>query len=349
MLNRTVWFNRLFAKECAVLIITMLVWLMLPVASWAEALPGPLLQSDWLEKNLAKVVILDVRMDVDSFNKRSKGRSPVNPCGAGIKGKGPTVVAGHIPEAVLVRWSLVTTQKKVYEQKMDGWLPEKEDFQRLMQRSGVNANSLVVITSKGEKIQHMAMAARLYLTMKYFGHEHVALLDGGTAAWLQSGRKVTFGRSRTKPGNFKAGSAKTAWIATLPDVEVVSQSQESGEQLLDNRESAAYLGIAQHMEKVADKWKGHIPGAKNFPVSYMANSMGSAANMFASKTLRQVAELTGIDPAKPTLLYCNSGVMASLGWFMFHELFGNAKVRLFDGSIQEWVAAKKPVTVMKME
>lgn len=320
-----------------------------PETVWALALPGPLVNSAWLQKNRDSIVILDVRADVESFSKRSKGRSPVNPCGAGIKGKGPAVVAGHIPGAVLVRWSLVTAQKKVAGKKLDGWLPERADFERLMQRSGVNGGSLVVVTGKGEQIIHVAMAARLYVTLKYYGHEKVALLDGGVAAWMQSGGKVAFGRSRSKRGNFKAESGKTSWIATLKDVQGMSPSRSGGGELLDNREAAAYLGLARKMPKVDEKWKGHVPGAKNFPVSYLANSMGPAATLFDIGTIRQVANLIGTDLNRPITLYCNAGVLASLGWFVAHELMGNEQARLYDGSMQEWVGTKQPVTVMKRE
>ena len=348
MMEKNRWLPWSWGKRI-VLLLVILAGAMGTMSVWAKGLPGPVVDADWLEANSKAVVILDVRADVDSFSKRSKGRSPVNPCGAGIKGKGPTVVAGHIPGAVLVRWSLVTAQKKVKGRKLDGWLPEQSDFQRLMQRSGVNGDSLVVITSKGEKAVHAAMAARLYFTLKYFGHEQAALLDGGTAGWMQTGRKVDFGRSRAKKGNFKAGPGKAAWIAGLDDVKALSHKQHGEEQLLDNREAAAYLGLARGLDKVEEKWKGHIPGAKSLPLSYSVNTMGPSATLFSTGTVRQVADLTGIDLDKPTTVYCNSGVMASMGWFMLHEVLGNENVRLYDGSMQEWVANEKPVAVLKSE
>lgn len=36
----------------------------------AGSLPGPLVETDWLEKNKANVVILEIRNDVKSFTKK---------------------------------------------------------------------------------------------------------------------------------------------------------------------------------------------------------------------------------------------------------------------------------------
>ena len=38
------------------------------------------------------------------------------------------------------------------------------------------------------------------------------------------------------------------------------------------------------------------------------------------------------------ITFCNTGHWASLGWFASHELLGNDKVRLYDGSMVEWSA-----------
>jgi len=311
----------------------------------AELMPGPLVDVNWLEKNLEKITLLDVRADVNSFSKRSKGGSPVNPCGAGVKGKEVEPVAGHIPDAVLVRWSLLTTQKPVAGQKTDGWLPEREDFERLMQKSGVNKNQPIVISYKGEKAIEAAMAARLYYTLKYYGHDEVAILDGGTAAWMQSDRKVKFGRSRSGRGDFSAEPGRAEMVAALTDVKTISESGNG--QLLDLREPAGYFGVARNIASVDLQWHGHIPGARNLPMTVLSNDVGPAAFIFDKDTLQQSLALMGASPDSPTTVYCNSGIMASVGWFVLSELLGNSDVRLYDGSMQEWTLEKMPLTAMK--
>ena len=313
--------------------------------AFADTLPGPLVDVDWLEKNAEKITLLDVRANVNSFSKRSRGGSPVNPCGAGVKGKEAEPVAGHIPGAVLVRWSLLTTQQDVGGERTDGWLPSRDDFERLMQKSGVNKNQPVVIAYKGEKAIETAMATRLYYTLKYFGHAQVALLDGGTAAWIQSGRKVKFGRSNSDRGDFTAGPGLSDIIAGLDDVKTISESGK--DQLLDTREQAGYLGVARNIASVDPQWHGHIPGAKNVPLSLLSNDVGPAAYLFDTDTLQKSLALMGADPNRPTTVYCNSGVMASVGWFVLSELMGNTNVRLYDGSMQEWSLKKMPIKTME--
>jgi thiosulfate/3-mercaptopyruvate sulfurtransferase len=311
----------------------------------AELLPGALVDVDWLEKNLDKITLLDVRADVNSFHKRSKGGSPVNPCGAGIKGREVEPVAGHIPGAVLVRWSLLTTQRPVAGKKTDGWLPEGADFERLMQKSGVRKDSHIIIAYKGEKAIESAMAARLLFTLKYYGHDSVAILNGGTAAWMQSGRKVKFGRGKSRRGDFLAKPGRTEMVAALTDVKAISEN--GGAQLLDVREAAGYFGVARKFAAVDPQWYGHIPGASNLPMTMLSNDVGPAALLFDTDTLQQILVLLGAKPDTPSVVYCNSGIMASLGWFVLSELFGNTKVSLYDGSMQEWSLEKMPVIALK--
>ncbi len=316
-------------------------------AAQAGLLPGPLVDVDWLDKNLKKVILLDVRADVNSFSKRSRGGSPVNPCGAGAKGKEVEPVAGHIPGAVLVRWSLLTTQRSVAGHKTDGWLPARADFERLMQKSGVNKNNTIVIAYKGEKAIETAMAARLYFTLKYYGHDEVAILDGGTAAWMQSGRRVKLGRSRSRRGNFSAGPGRAEMVAVLTDVKTISES--SSGQLLDVREPAGYLGVARAIASVDPQWYGHIPGARNVPMTVLSNDVGPVAVLFDKDALLQILTLFGANPDTPTTVYCNSGIMASVGWFVMSELLGNPDVRLYDGSMHEWTLERMPLTSLERD
>lgn len=320
-------------------------------AAFAGTLPGPLVETEWLEENLDQVVVLDVRKDVDSFTKRPRGAGPVNPCGpgGGKPGDEPLVVAGHIPGAVLVPWKDVTTKREIDGVQIKVLVPDKEQFERLMQESGVNNASAVVITSKGQTPVEAAMAARLYWTLKYFGHDDVALLNGGTAQWMLGGDKVTFARSRPDKGDFTADAERAELLATADDVMKLSQGEGGDGQLVDVREKDVYLGLTRTAKFVPPEGMGHIPGAKSFPTSFMTNTLGPAAWMYSKEQMDQVAKLVGVDLYQPSTTYCNTGVYASLGWFALHELVGNENVKMYDGSMHEWSNTGRPVVALKID
>ncbi len=182
-----------------------------------------------------------------------------------------------------------------------------------MQKSGVNGDSAIIITSKGEAVIHTSLAARLYWTLKYFGFDNVALLDGGTAQWIKDKQKVKFGKSRAEKGNFKATAERKEILATTDDVVKLSQGQGGG-QLVDSRSTAEYLGLTASGKFVAPGVKGHVEGAKSFPVDLVSNAMGPAT-VYDKERLQTVAELMGLDTGKPTITMCNSGVFASTTWF----------------------------------
>jgi thiosulfate/3-mercaptopyruvate sulfurtransferase len=156
---------------------------------------------------------------------------------------------------------------------------------------------------------------------------------------------VEFGRSKSQRGDFQAKPGRTEMVATLADVKAISESGTG--QLLDVRDQAGYFGVANKIAAVDPKWYGHIPGASNLPVTMLSNDVGPVARLFDTDTLQQVLALSGVKPDTPSVLYCNSGIMASLAWFVMSELFGNAKVSLYDGSMQEWSLEKMPVIALQ--
>jgi thiosulfate/3-mercaptopyruvate sulfurtransferase len=312
--------------------------------------PGPLVETAWLADNLNNVVVLDVRPDEASFKKRSGGRSggPVNPCGAKAH-KGPFSVSGHIPGAVLVLWKNLIETRQIVDVEVKYLVPSKASFEELMQKSGVNNKTAIVITSNGESLGDAPLTTRLYWTLKYFGHDNVTILDGGTARWIKEKRDVNYGSSEAKLGNFKASQERTDIRATTDDVLKVSKGGDT--QLVDAREQEVYLGLSYSAEFVAAHAKGHIPGAKNLPLELMVNHKDKMKTFHSNANISQVAALMKVNTdSSETIFYCNTGAYSSLGWFVWHELLGNKNTRLYDGSMHEWSQdANRPVTGLKFE
>ena len=329
-------------------IFVLLVSAVFMAPAHAIQVPGPVVDTAWLDKHLDEVVVLDVRADTESFHKKNRGKmGGMQACGA-VGSGGESSVSGHIPDAVLVPWERTRAKRVVGDVILEGMLPNASTFERLMMRSGVNTDSLVVITSKGETPMDDAMAARLYFTLKYFGFDNVALLNGGTAQWADEKRHLDYSRSRASKGNFKVGKPQESILATT--AMVLDAVKGDGVQLLDGRSPEVYLGLTYHRLFVKPEARGHIPGAKNYPLGLFANTMGPAATLYPNAEIQKTAQLLDVSIEQPTIVYDETGGQASLAWFVFYELFGDKQTRLYDGSMNEWSSdAARPVVAMKQE
>ena len=310
----------------------------------AASLPGPLVDTAWLathlnDKNLA---ILDVRPDIDSFSKKVSTAPAIpgmNPCGAKQGDKKDVkkpAINGHIANARLWDWKTVRTKRTVDGIELDGMAPTRSDFERLMRDLGINNNSAVVLVANADDTPSLTFATRAYWTLKYFGHDQVAILNGGTAKWAAEKRPLVFDASAPAKGNFSVKAERRELLATTADVDAAVRDRRV--QVIDGRTPEFFAGQTKKDYVYA---KGHIPGAKNMPHPQLVDAQ---AHTFKSlDALRQLAAQIDVDPAKPIITYCDSGHLSSGQWFVFHELLGNKDVKLYDGSMHEWTKRERPV------
>ena len=313
-----------------------LAWFIITTSVYAEQVPGPLINADWLVKNKDKVVILDVRKDTESFtvkaNETTDTRDSTAKESSGIN------VAGHIPGAILVSWKKVRVKRTVDGVDLIKLVPTKPEMEGLMRDHGVNSDSAVIISMKGSESKNLTFVTRLYWQMKYWGHDNVAILDGGTAAWMAAGNETSVDKSNPEKGNWAAKEALTEILATTADVE---KAVADGTQLIDARTEDYYLGSSQKEYVFA---AGHIPGAKGFSNKLIVNNEQAATFQPADK-VASLMKASGIDPTGASIAYCDSGHYSTGVWFLMHEIMGNKQVKQYDGSMHEWTKLKKPTNV----
>lgn len=306
--------------------------------AYAVALPGPLVETDWLAKNAKNVLILDVRKDVKSFAAK-----PVWKKDKKTGKKKLAKIGGHISGASLVNYSKLRAKKKIGGNTVVKMLPGKSAFEKFMQSVGVNKDSTIVIVSKGQGNGDMTIATRLYWQLKYYGHDNMAILNGGMGQWLTDGRKVASGASKVKKGNWQATAERKEILATSEDV---AAAVDAKGQLMDTRSLSLYMGTWRKKSYVFGD--GHIPGAKSFP-NELLTKPSAPAKFVATNKLKSMAEQMGFDTKAKTITYCNSGHLATGSWFMMSELLGNKQTKMYDGSMHQWTLEKRPTVTMKME
>ncbi|MEQ8664470.1 MAG: 3-mercaptopyruvate sulfurtransferase [Rhodospirillales bacterium] len=212
-------------------------------------------------------------------------------------------------------------------------LPSPEKFSSRVRKLGLGDGVRIVIyDNNGFMASH-----RVWWTFRVFGHEDVAVMDGGLAKWRAEERPTEDLPPVPRERHFTPRINHTlvrGWQQVLAGLE------SKREQVADARPSARFRGEAD--EPRPGVRKGHMPGSVNVPVLSVLDQ-DHFNTMRPAKELRAVFENAGIDLAAPVITTCGSGVTASTLAFALH-LLGHDDVSVYDGSWSEWGAlADTPV------
>ncbi|WP_028934563.1 sulfurtransferase [Pseudonocardia spinosispora] len=270
---------------------------------------GPVVSSRWLREHLddADLVVIDIRWFLD-------GRP-------GLEG----YRSGHIPGAVYVDHDREITGAGSGGGRHP--LPARNQFQEAMRRAGVNGSSTVVVYDE----QGGFVAARLWWTLRYFGHQRAAILDGSLAAW--PGPRETQIATPVE-GDFIAAAAHPEQAVDYAQV----RERAPHVVLLDARPPSRYRGEQEPVDPVA----GHIPGARNTPWESNVDEQGS---LLTPDRLRRLYDRVGVDHTSEVIAYRGSGARAC-HVILALESAGIPGAKLYPGSWSDWCSHRDaPVAV----
>jgi thiosulfate/3-mercaptopyruvate sulfurtransferase len=205
-------------------------------------------------------------------------------------------------------------------------LPSADGFKRYMEGLGIGDDSFVVVYDR----PGLFTAARPWWMLRYFGHDRTAVLDGGMVKWQAEGRPVTDAPPSRRAASFTP-HARTGMVRTLDQMRANLQSRT--EQVLDARGAGRFTG--SEPEPRPNCRSGHIPGARNLPVDRLVDPQRRTVKPPA--VLSAMLTEAGIDPARPVVTSCGSGVTACALALALH-LVGKDDVAIYDGSWSEWGA-----------
>jgi thiosulfate/3-mercaptopyruvate sulfurtransferase len=188
-------------------------------------------------------------------------------------------------------------------------LPDVGRFEAAARRAGIGAASRVVAYDEAGE----GGAARLWWLLRHFGHDQVAVLNGGLRAWRAEGGPLRPDEEHVEPGDF-AARPRAGDTVSAEDI------QREAPRLLDARAPERFRGETEPIDAVA----GHIPGAHNVPFAEIAPE-----GRFLPAD--RLAERIG---GEPFVAYCGSGVTACT-LLLAGELAG-VRGRLYPGSWSEW-------------
>ena len=211
-------------------------------------------------------------------------------------------------------------------------------------RWGIDDDVQVVAYDQGNG----AFAARLWWLLRWAGHQKVAVLNGGFAAWQQAGLPADTVPGERQPRVFTPRLATNAVVSTAELERLLAAGAlESGASVLvDARGADRFAGDNETIDPVA----GHIPGARNQPFLRNVDARGrflSAAELRerwqALAAQPAGGPAPGGTPAERMIAMCGSGVTACHNLLAL-EVAGLPGARLYAGSWSEWIRdASRPV------
>jgi thiosulfate/3-mercaptopyruvate sulfurtransferase len=204
-------------------------------------------------------------------------------------------------------------------------LPAGDAFARAAASAGIGAGSTVVAYDEAGE----GGAARLWWLLRHFGHDDVAVLDGGMHGW----RAVDGPVDDLPPRAWPSGDP---FVPRERDDDVVSAEELSGRlgdeslALVDARAAPRYRGEVEPIDPVA----GHIPGASNVPFASLAPD---------GRYLDPAGLRARLDPGegRELVAYCGSGITAAT-LVLAAEVAG-LQARLYPGSWSDWCTRGLPV------
>jgi thiosulfate/3-mercaptopyruvate sulfurtransferase len=258
---------------------------------------SPLVSTAWVADNLNSITLVDVS---------KKGYAK-----------------GHISGAIQIKWG-----SEVFAPETDHMVLGLAEIERVMSKMGVAQDSHIVLYDGDGKPHHVT---RVYWTLKYWHFPKVSVMDGGIGLWQKEKRPVTTDRTKASRTNIEVKYPPNTKIRAMYSPDIIHALATRKAVFVDSRPENFYNGKRYSL----DKWvrSGHITGAVNV---FTMNSLNKDKTFKSVAELKAMYEKAGVTADKSIITYCDTGVLATHGWFVMSELLGYKKVKVYDGSIREY-------------
>lgn len=226
---------------------------------------------------------------------------------------------GHIPGAVFFDVDAVADRGS----PLPHMLPTADDFALAMGALGISdAMRIVVYDGAG-----LFSAPRVRWTLRAFGAKDVSLLDGGLPRWQAEARPLAQGERSGRPAATFNAVLDPQAVAGVADV--AGALADGSAQVVDSRPAARFRGDSP--EPRPGLRAGHMPGSRNIPFDRFV----AEGRLQSPAALEALFQQAGIDPTRPIIASCGSGLSAALVALAL-ESTGHRPARLYDGSWAEW-------------
>ncbi|KAK3675227.1 hypothetical protein LTR78_004736 [Recurvomyces mirabilis] len=243
----------------------------------------------------------------------------------------------HIPSARFFDIDKISDTSSPYPHM----LPSPDVFQRALSELGVNRDDVVVVYDTAEL--GIFSAPRVAWTFEVFGHPAVHILNN-FRLWVEQGLPTEEGeQQKFEQTQYPIPVLDSSKVVAFEEMRELAKDyrKEGSEEIniLDARSTGRWKGTDP--EPRPGLSSGHIPGSTSIPVPDLLDPKTKA--FLPAEELRKVFESKGVDPSKPVISTCGTGVTATVidTALAVAGLGDERKRRVYDGSWSEWAQRVK--------
>jgi len=272
---------------------------------------NPLVSTDWLADRIGDVVVVDATYHLPTAKRDPRAE----------------FAQAHIPTAAFFDIDGISDPAS----DLPHMLPSPADFARAVAALGIGDDTVVVAYDS----HGLMSAARAWWMLRAFGHDQVAVLDGGLPKWQREGRPLESGEPAPRTASF---TPRFRPELVRSRQQLLANLASKAEQVLDARAAGRFAGTEP--EPRAGLRAGHIPGSRNLPFTQLLDP--ATKTVLPPDALRARLAAAGIDPARPIVTTCGSGVTACVLALGLARI-GAPDAAVYDGSWSEWGQGDTPV------
>jgi thiosulfate/3-mercaptopyruvate sulfurtransferase len=266
-----------------------------------------LVETDWLEKNLHNVKIIDCSWHMPQTKRNGLEEYKTK----------------HIPSAIF--FDLDNNSKKDID--LPHMLVDLNEWEKIVSKMGIEKNDNIIVYDNSDVIS----SCRCWFNFIYYGHDPdlIQILNGGFAKWIKEGRKITSNETILSTSKYKSFEKKEL----VKDKYFIDQNIKSQKfKVIDARSKERFEGKAPEPRKGLRS--GNISNSSCIPFN---NCLNKDKTFKKKEDLKDVFRSSLKDINENNIVFsCGSGVTACVLALAYSLINDKYLPCIYDGSWAEY-------------